>query len=150
MEREIDVSARHLLEWLKTGPPGIAVRATREYLWEGAPVATEDLDAEDELEVATTVGLVEVRPADGHAWVLRLRAEDPLGSHLPENGSVPEEPEEIDLDEFETCFLDTAGSDGDDDGDASVTIEADHHPDARAFDKVLATILASGARARVR
>lgn len=140
MEREIDVSARHLVAWLRAGPPGVVVRATREYLWDGAPAAAEDLDAEDELEVATTIGVLEVRPASAHAWVLRLRVENPLACHLPDDGSVSEEPEVIDLDEFESCFLDA----GDDGGvDASVTVEADRHPDARAFDKVLAKILVS-------
>jgi hypothetical protein len=137
MEREIDVSARHLLKWLKAGPPGVEVRATREFVWDGAPVAAEELDTEDELEVATTVGLLEVRPAHGHAWMLRLRVENPLACHLPEDGSVSDEPEEIDLDDFEACFLD-------EDGDASVTVEADNRADARAFDKVLSAILASG------
>lgn len=139
MEREIDVSARRLLGWLKAGPSGVQVRATREYLWEGAPAAAEDLDAEDELEVATTVGLIEVRPDRGEVWVLRLRVENPLACHLPDEGSVPDDGEEIDLDEFESCFL------SDDAPEGSVTVEADRHPEARAFDKVLASILASRA-----
>lgn len=137
MEREIDLSARHLLQWLRAGQPGLRVRATREYLWDGVPVSSPEVDAEDELEVATTVGLLEVRPLRGEDWVLRLRVDSPLACHLPEDGSVPEEPEEIDLDEFEACFLD------EETGDGAVTVEADRHPDARAFDKVLAAILAS-------
>lgn len=146
MEREIDISARHLVGWLRADPGGLSVRATREYLWDSAPVASgpEDparLDSEDGIEVATTIGLVEVRPAArqeaGGGWVLRVRVENPLACHLPEDGSVPDEPEEIDLDEFEACFLDADAE------DAAVTVEADRHPDARAFDKVLAAILAS-------
>lgn len=146
MEREIDVSARHLIDWLRADPAGLTVRATREYLWDDAPVAGDldeaaGLDSDDEIEVATTVGLVEIRPAirpeSGSGWVLRVRVENPLACHLPEDGSVPDEPEEIDLDEFEACFLDGESE------DAAVTVEADHHPDARAFDKVLAAILAS-------
>jgi len=146
MEREIDVSARHLIDWLRAGPAGFAVRATREYLWDSEPAASgpgepAGLDSEDEIEVATTVGLVEVRPARhaeaGCGWVLRVRVENPLACHLPEDGSVADEPEEIDLDEFEACFL------GDEAEDGAVTVEADRNPDARAFDKVLAAILAS-------
>lgn len=138
MEREIDVSARHLLDWLRADHPGLTVRATREYLWEGAPTGSGEVDAEDDLEVATTLGLVEVRPQHASNWVLRLRVENPLACHLPDDGSVPDEPEEIDLDEFETCFLEGEAP------DAAVTVEADRHPDARAFDKVLAAILATG------
>lgn len=145
MEREIDVSARHLLHWLRTAPCGLRVRATREYIWEGEPASAESLDREDELEIATTVGLLEVRPGkgagEGNGWIVRLRVENPLACHLPDEGSVPDDGEEIDLDEFEDCFL------SDDAPDASVTVEADRHPDARAFDKVLAAILASRAPA---
>ncbi|MFT3973761.1 MAG: hypothetical protein QM699_10035 [Amaricoccus sp.] len=140
MEREIDLSARHLMDWLRSAPPGIEARATREFLCEGAPVATAGVDAEDELEVATTVGLVEVRPLReaGEAWVLRLRVENPLACHLPDDGSVPDDPEEIGLDEFEACFLE------DEAGDAAVTVEADRAACARAFDEVLAGILRAG------
>lgn len=137
MEREIDVSARHLVEWLKAAPSGLGVRATREFLWDDAPVATEGLDEEDEIEVATTIGLLEVRPERGEGWVLRLRVENPLACHLPDDGSVPDGPEEIGLEEFEACFLE------DETPDAAVTVEADHHAEARAFDKVLAAILAN-------
>ncbi|HVL19893.1 MAG TPA: hypothetical protein VM422_02725 [Amaricoccus sp.] len=142
MEREIDVSARHLIDWLRADPAGLTVRATREYLWDGAPLAGDPeeaagLDSDDEIEVATTVGLVEVRPERGSGWVLRVRVENPLACHLPEDGSVADEPEEIGLDEFEACFL------GDEAEDGAVTVEADRNPDARAFDKVLAAILAS-------
>jgi len=42
--------------------------------------------------------------------------------------------------EFESCFLEDGAP------DAAVTVEADRHPDARAFDKVLAAILASRGR----
>lgn len=138
MEREIDVSARHLLDWLRAGQSDLNVRATREYLRESGPAAAGELDAEDDLDVATTVGLVEIRPDCGRNWVLRLRVENPLACHLPDDGPVPDEPEEIGLDEFEACFLD------DEAPDAAVTVEADLHPDARAFDKVLAAILAAG------
>lgn len=137
MEREIDVSARHLVEWLRTAPEGFDVRATREFLWEGAPVATEALDVEDEIEVATTVGVLEVSPASGKGWVLRLRVEDPLASHLPDDGSAPDGPEEIGLEEFEDCFLE------EDAPDATVMVEFDRPADGRAFDKVLAAILAN-------
>lgn len=137
MEREIDLSARHLVGWLRAGQPGLSVRVTREYLWDGVPASSPEVDSEDDLEVATTVGLLEVRPLRGDDWVLRLRIDSPLACHLPQDGSVPEEPEEIDLDEFEACFLDEDSADG------AVTVEADRNPDARAFDKVLAAILAS-------
>jgi hypothetical protein len=140
MEREIDLTARHLLDWLKAdlprrGSSQLLVRATREFLAEPGPCAAEGLDAEDGIEVVTSIGLLEVAPADGAGhWVLRLRIEDALGPHLPEDGSVPDVPEELGLDEFESCFL----ADG---ADGTVTLEADGPAATHAFDRLLARIL---------
>jgi hypothetical protein len=141
MEREIDLTPRHLIDWLKAdisaGTRSLDVRATREFVGEQDPATGEGLDAEDEMAVLTTVGLLEVSPArGGHRWVLRLRVEDPIGSHLPDDGSVPDGPEEIGLEEFEGCFL--AG----DGVDAAVTFEADSAADGRGFARLLSRILA--------
>jgi hypothetical protein len=140
MEREIDLNGRHLVDWLKTDLARdegrhLTVRATREFLAEACPAAGTEIDAEDDVEVVTTVGLLEVAPADGHGhWVLRLRVEDELGSHLPDDGSVPDGPEELGLDEFERCFL----ADG---ADGTVTLETGEPKDGRGFDRILARIL---------
>ena len=76
-------------------------------------------------------------PAAGSGrWVLRLRVEDAIGSHLPDDGSAPDGPEEIGLDEFTACFLAT------DDTEASVTLETGTPADGHGFDRVLAGILA--------
>ena len=143
MEREIDLTPRHLVDWLRDdlarpGPRRLEVRASREFVAEDGPAIAEDLDAEDEVLVVTTVGLLEVTPAAGgsRAWVLRLRVEDPIGSHLPEDGSVPDGPEAMSLDEFEGCFL------ANEDADATVTLEVAAAADGRSFDRVLARILA--------
>jgi hypothetical protein len=141
MEREVDLTPRHLVDWLRAeladgGGRRLEVRATREFLAEDGPGADGALDAEDGMEVMTTVGLLEVAPAAGGArWVLRLRVEDRIGSHLPEEGSVPDGPEEIGIEDFEACFL--AGEDA----EASVTVEADSAADGGAFERVLARIV---------
>ena len=86
--------------------------------------------------MVTTVGLLEVAPAAGPArWVLRLRIEDGLGAHLPEDGSVPDGPEEMALDDFAACFLDG-------DADAAITLETATPADGRGFERVFARILA--------
>ena len=142
MEREIDLAPRHLVDWLRAelargGPLRFDVRATREFLAEDGPVRADGLDPEDGIGVATTVGILEVAPAAGGGrWVLRLRVEDAIGSHLPDDGSAPDGPEEIGLDEFSACFLAT------DDNDASVTLETGTPADGHGFDRVLAGILA--------
>jgi hypothetical protein len=141
MEREIDLTPRHLVDWLKAEfmagrASRLDVRASREFLAEDGPVAGEGLDAEDEVAVVTTVGLLEVAPPAGSGtWVLRLRIEDPVGSHLPDDGSVPDGPEEIGLEQFERCFL------GADDLDATITLETGTAADGRGFDRLLARIL---------
>lgn len=143
MEREIDLAPRHLVAWLKDEAAGgaLAIQATREFLAEDTPASGDGLDAEDGIAVQTTVGLIEVSPRAGACrWTLRLRIEDPVGCHLPDDGSVPDGPEEIGLEDFEACFL--TG----DDPDGTVTIEADDHDAARAFDRLLARMLADSHR----
>ena len=150
MEREIDIAPRHLIDWIRAdlarrGPRRLDVRATREFLSEDGPACTADLDSEDGIEVITTVGLLEVSPKAGGAhWVLRLRIEDGVGSHLPEDGSVPDGPEEIGLERFKACFLAT------DDPDATVTLEADTTADNRGFDRVFGRVLADSHAVRAR
>ncbi len=157
-EREIDLTPRHLVDWLAAEAarptwPGLRVRASREFLADGAATgdrldgrdadgadadgAAEGLDAEDEVPVVTTVGLLEVEPPPGGPhWLLRLRIENPIACHLPEDGSVPDGPEEIGLEEFDACFLDGEDTDG------WVTLETREPADTRAFERLLARILA--------
>jgi len=137
MERDVDLNPQHLLDWLKAdlacGGERLTVRVTREFLSEDGPVTSMGIDAEDDISVLTTVGLLEIAPFPGrHHWVLRLRVEDPVGEHLPDQGSVPDGPEEIGLDEFEACFL------ASDDLSASVTVEAGTAADRQNFDRLLA------------
>jgi hypothetical protein len=141
MEHEIDLTPRHLIDWLRAdlarGPrAGLTVRVTREFQAEPAPTGT-GLDPEDDVAALTTVGLVEVTPRDGGGrWTLRLRVEDALGCHLPEDGSVPDGPEDIGLDEFADGFLAADGP------DATVMLEAETAADRRRFERVLARMLA--------
>jgi hypothetical protein len=142
MEQEIDLTPRHLIEWLRAdlarGRTGrLAVRATREFLSEPAPLAGSGIDAEDEFEALTTVGLLEVAPRDGGAhWTLRLRIEDSIGCHLPDDGSVPDDPEELALDDFEDAFRAAGLEEG------TVTLEAASVEDRRRFERLLAEMLA--------
>jgi hypothetical protein len=142
MEQEIDLTARHLIDWLRAdlalgGARRLRLRATREFLAEPAPLAGSGLDEEDDIEALTTVGLLEVGPRDGAAhWTLRLRIEDPIGCHLPDDGSVPDDPEELALSDFEAAFL-PAGLE-----EATVTLEAASAEDRRRFERLLAEMLA--------
>ena len=146
MERDIDLTPAHLLLWLKaelaSPAPRLKASATREFLTE--PERPVGVDAEDGLEVMATVGVLEVEPAGGGAhWRLRMRIEDPLAAHLPEDGSVPDDPEAIDLAEFERCFL-SAGEPA-----ATFTLESACQADQRSFDRVFASILSDRHRRRL-
>ena len=66
---------------------------------------------------------------------LRLGFEDPVGSHLPDEVSVPDGPEEIGLAQFERCLLAA------DDLDATIMLETGTAADGRGFDRVLARSL---------
>ncbi len=137
-EHEIDVAPGQIVHWLKDDMAAgrrrkLELRATREYLAEpGAPA-----DEDSEVSALSTVGLLEVRPVGvAHPWVLRVRVEDVVGPHLPEDASAPDEPEEIDLDTFFTDFV------APDRGTVFVTLEADDAQAKRGFDRLFAEIVA--------
>lgn len=112
MEYELDIDPRHLVEWLKAdalaaGAGRFEVSATRDFIEEAGAPDSGSASSEDEVAATTAVGILEVRPKLDSAgkWVVRIRVEDVIGPHLPEEGSVPNEPEELSLEGFETDFL---------------------------------------------
>ncbi|GAB4349432.1 MAG: hypothetical protein Kow0026_04840 [Oricola sp.] len=111
MEYELDMDPRHLVEWLKAdmrsgGAGRFEISATRTFVEEPG-LAGDGASAEDESATMTAVGELEVRPKldSSGKWVVRIRVEDVVGPHLPEEGSVPDEPEELSLEGFETDFI---------------------------------------------
>lgn len=110
-ERELDINPAHLIAWLRAelaaGDRAVAVRATRDYL--ASDLAHPELlriGEETELAELTAVGILEVTPTDSaDGWVLELRVEDVLGAHTPDDESVADGAEEIDLDAFEADFV---------------------------------------------
>ncbi len=110
----IDIAPEQLLRWLKTElsnrPNELSIRAEREFV--AAPVDKESagIGADTDITSVAAVGRLEVRPAEpSDGWILRMRAEDQLGDHIPGDRSVDEEAEEIDLEAFEKLFLDPSG-----------------------------------------
>lgn len=112
MEYELNIDSQHLIEWLKedvktTGTPRFEIAATRTFVAE--PISNEDAAVSEDVEVQflATVGDLEVSPRNIGlgTWTLRVRVEDVLGPHLPEDGSVSDEPEEMTLDAFEADFI---------------------------------------------
>jgi hypothetical protein len=144
MEAEIDLSPARLIRWLREelgrGSPRVDVHCSREFVAEptDGPVAAGD--EYGDLSATVTIGVIELTPAGVHGgWRLSLRLEDPLGAHLPEDGSVPEGPEALSLADFEAAFPAA------DDLAATVTLEADGPEARRKAERLVAHILADGA-----
>ncbi len=114
-EFPVDIAPEQILRWIKaelsSRPREFHVSVERDF------VAAEDLDPAsvgigEDIDVGSVaaVGVVEIRSAQpSEEWVLRLRAEDFLGSHVPEDHSVEDTAEEIDIDTFEKLFLNPPG-----------------------------------------
>lgn len=142
IEYGLDVAARQIVHWLKDEQASgninrLAVRATREYTAE--PVSDLDeagIGEDQDVAVLTTVGTLEVQPREAaHHWVLRVRIGDVVGSHLPEDESVPEDPEEIDLETFNTEFV------APDRGTVYVSVSAATPEAKEEFDRLLPEII---------
>ena len=141
-EYPLDLDAGQIVHWLMDESSAVRrkkldVRATREYAAE--PVAHPGevgVGEDEEVATLTTVGVLEVRPLDAaHSWILRMRVEDVVGSHLPEDESVPEDAEEIDLEAFYRDFIAT------DTGTAYVSLWAETAQGKGDFDRLYAEMV---------
>jgi hypothetical protein len=141
-EYGLDVTADQIVHWLKDDLAAgrrqpLEIRATREYISE--PVANLEeagLSEDAEVDSLTTVGILEAKLFGVEdSWVLRVRVEDEVGLHVPEDESVPDFPEEIDLDTFDADFV------APDRGTAYVTLYADTPQAKKAFDRVFAELI---------
>ena len=142
MEYNLDISTGHLVQWLKThlsasADPMLEISARRTITTEPIADDAADVSKGDEVSLTTAIGILEVSPAvDSHdKWLLRLHVEDTLGTHLPEEGSVHDAPEEMTLEAFETEFILP------DRGATFVTLEAETQEIRDAFDAFLADVV---------
>lgn len=138
MEYELDIDAAHLVEWLRRemepgGKQLFEINASRSFTSQDAGGETAPVVETDEIASMSSVGVLEVKPAadSGGHWLLRVRVEDIVGAHLPEEGSVPDEPEDLTLDGFEADFLTS------DQGTVYVTVELETGQDREKFDSFL-------------
>lgn len=139
-EYALDLDAGQIVHWLKGEAAArrrrkLDLRATREYSAEPVPGDPENGD-EPEVATLTTTGILEVQPVDvEHPWMLRIRVDDVVGSHLPEDESVPEDAEEIGLDDFYEDFIVP------DTGTIYVSLVAETPEGKHAFDRILPEIV---------
>ena len=142
MEYNLDIATGHLVQWLKTYfatniRPKLEVSVHRTFTAEPIAEDVADISKNDEVSLMTAIGVLEVSPAgNSHGkWLLRVRVEDTFGTHLPEQGSVPDTPEEMNLEAFETEFILP------DRGVSFVTLEAETQEIRDAFDAFLADVV---------
>jgi len=134
---ELDVAADHIVGWLKgeiAAGKAISIRATREYT-ANPVVRREEVGLSEDTDASSlmTIGVLEAWPTGvDEGWVLQLRVEDVVGPHTPDEVSVPDRPEEIDLDDFEAEFI------APDRGTVYVSVSAETAEAKRRFDRILA------------
>ena len=135
IQYSLEIAADQVFRWLnedaKRGKRAWNVRATREYVVDrDAKLATFGVESEADVASLVTVGVLEAEiSGEQPAWSLTIRVEDVVGPHTPEDESVPEGPEEIDLETFEAEFILP------DRGTAYVSLEAESEASKRHFDR---------------
>lgn len=137
----LDIAAEQVVRWLiqETKDAGRQWRiyATREYVRDADTDLTAfGLSTEADVASLITVGALEAElPGEHPAWRLRIRVEDMVGPHTPEDESVPEGPEEIDLETFEVDFVLP------DRGTAYVNVEAESEDGVRHFNRLYGQLI---------
>ncbi len=140
-EYELDTFSDQIVHWLSEElaqeRPRVSCVATRDFVSdERADLQSAGLSEDADAKSLVTVGMLEITPliAD-EGWRLTVRVEDTVGAHTPEDSSVPDYPEEIDLDDFQNQF--TAS----DNCTEFVTLRADTQSAKRRFDDLFVDIV---------
>jgi hypothetical protein len=134
-----DLDPRRLTEWLLDEDHlrkfDLNVRTTRSFeareMGSADTEGLDDSDIEDARDISE-IGILEVAPRrTANKWVLRVRVEDNVGPRVPEDESVSEEEEELDLDGFHADFI------RDDRGLTEVTAEVENSASGADLDRLL-------------
>jgi hypothetical protein len=139
----IDLAPEQIVRWLldedRRDVLDLLINATRSYRTgelSNEERASLDDGEEEGLSETREVGILEVRPRhDPHRWVLRIRVEDDIGPRIPEDESVSEGEEEIDLSAFYEEFI--KGNRG----TAEATAEVDSAADKASIDRLLGAMI---------
>jgi len=137
----VDIAPEQVVRWLmvegRLHAFDLLVSATRSFE-PGELAGDERLGGEEREEVSeiSEVGLLEVMPRQKpHIWTLRVRVEDDIGPHLPEDEPIPETEEEPDVPTFYEEFIKA------DRGIAEVSVEVDSPAAKASFNRVLEAML---------
>lgn len=137
LDAAVDQVVHWLMEEMKDGARAWQVHAIREYIQDPeADLASFGLSSEADVASLITVGSLKAElPGERPAWCLRIRAEDVVGPHTPEDDSVPEGAEEIDLETFETDFILHYR------GTAYVSVDSDTEEGKQRFDRLYGELI---------
>ena len=141
LEYGLEIPADQIFHWLKdelaSGRQRFVCRGTRDYVADVlGKVENTDIDEDYGIQMITTTGTLEISPAGAaNGWLLKVYVEDVVGPHIPEDSSVPAEPEEIQLDDFYAQFI------APDTGTVFVTVSAESKSAKAQFDAVLTEII---------
>ena len=141
LEYGLEIPADQIVHWLKdelaSGRQRFTCQATRDYVSDVlGKVEHPEIDEDSGIQSITTTATLEVSPAVAtEGWVLKVCVEAVVGPHMPEDGSVADEPEEIQLDDFYAQFI------APDTGTVFVTVSAANQSAKAQFDAVLAEIM---------
>ena len=147
-EYELDIAADQIVHWLRdevaSKSPRLEIAATREYTADSIEsFEAAGVSADTDVASLVTVGTLEVKPAGGKdGWLLRVRVEDVVGPHVPEDESVSDIPEDIDFDGFYDDFV------APDQGTVSVTVTAETPEAKRRFDRIFNDLIRDRHRGR--
>lgn len=140
LQYDLDIPADQVFHWLKeelaSGRKRITYRAACEYVSdEPSGGQIEDSSEDTGLHSISTTATLEISPASAEdGWMLKVYVEDIVGPHVPEDGSVPDGPEEIQLDDFYTRFI------APESGTVFVSVSTDSEDAKGKFDSLLSEI----------
>ena len=135
-EYDLDYPADMVVAWImqavKDGAADLDINAWREFVAD-AGFTPETGGYEDTgVGEVTAVGTLEVKPHhQPDSWVLTVRVEDELGARVPDDETVADAPEDMDLDDFWAEFIEPTRT------MASVVVAAAGPDDKEAFDKFI-------------
>jgi hypothetical protein len=132
LEYPADVVVTWIMRAVKEGATNLDIAAWREFTVDDSFKPEAGGYEETDVSEVTAVGTLEVKPQHPpDSWLLRVRVEDELGDRVPEDESVPEEPEDMDLDAFWHEFIEPKLA------MTSVVVEAAGPAEKDAFDQFI-------------
>ena len=139
-EFDLDVAPAQIILWLmdelRVGHERVVWRATVTYEESREP-SLEKVDPDDDagIRAVSAIGILNIEPAgDDDGWSLTGYVRDYLGPHIPEDSSESDDPEEIEINDFFSRFIEPGSAIG------HVSLKAESLAAKAHFDRLAADI----------